>query len=187
MPFFFFLVALSIIPAGTGRLTSKSAFSPPLPMLGTGRPGIGNPGNGIPGRAGNSIGPSSSSGFTRSIGYNSSRSSNPGASGIAPSIVDQFSSIMVEVIGFCNHATAPAENAASLAKVARRFGATKTIRASPPCSRISNAAICPSSEGISRDIRTNSGSILMYSSTALSPSWQTSMLKSLILKILVRR
>ena len=117
--FFFFLVALSIIAAGVGRLISNSAFSPPLPKLGTGRPNSG------------------SESVIRVMAYQDNQSifvlslAIPsghhhllalhdlldiirrgllvlGASGIAPSIVDQFSSIMVEVIGFCN-ATAPAE------------------------------------------------------------------------------
>ena len=46
----------------------------------------------------------------------------------------------LEVIGFCNNATAPAENCASAASFARRLGATNMILASPPCSLISSAA-----------------------------------------------
>ena len=102
--------------------------------------GAGSPGRGMPGSAGRGIGPSSCSGFIRSIGYNSSKSSKPGASGIGPSMVSHCSSRTVEVIGFCNHATAPAENCASAASFASRLGATNMILASPPCSLISSAA-----------------------------------------------
>ena len=126
------------------------------------------------------VAPSSSSGFILSMGYNSSKSSRPGASGIGPRIVSHFSSNTDAVTGFCSQATAPAENFASAATFASLLGATKTILASPPCSRISSAVRWPSRDGISRDITTSSGSKVMYSSTALSPSWQISILKSLI-------
>ena len=106
----------------------------------------------------------------RSSGYRLSKSANPGASGIGPRTVSQILSKSAVMTGFWSHATAPAEYAASAANCAWRFGATKIILPSPPCSLISKAAKWPSNEGMSKDKTTNSGSNLIYSSTALSPS-----------------
>ena len=131
-------------------------------------------------------GPASSSIWIRS-GYNSSRSSKPGASGIGPRMVAQADSRLSPEMGFCNHVTAPAENVAFRARSAIRVGATNTIRLSPPCSRISKAARWPSREGMSSESTTSSGSRRMYSSTAWSPSSHTSTLKFRVLNRLERR
>ena len=145
-------------------------------MPGSGRFGNGNP---APGR-----GNGGSSGALFSLsGYNSSISAKPGASGIGPRISAQASSTIFRLTGASSIATAPAENAASLAKSDSRLGAVKTILDSPPCSLISSAAKCPSREGMSRASTTNSGSKRIYSSTAKSPSSHTSILKSFVLKI----
>ena len=106
---------------------------------------------------------------------------------MAPKMVFQTASKLSPETGFCNHATAPAENVAFRATSAMRAGATKTMRLSPPCSLISRAARCPSREGMSRERTTSSGSRRMYSSTAWSPSSQSSTLKLRVLKRLVRR
>ena len=74
-----------------------------------------------------------------------------------------------------------------MASSAIRDGATKTMRCSPPCSRISSAARCPSRDGMSRDNTTSSGSSRMYSSTAWSPSSQSATLKFRVLNRLERR
>ena len=100
MPDFFEEIA---VDSNGGRVTDSSG----------GEVTDSSPGNGIPGNAGNGKGPSSSSTFIRSSGYNWSKSSNPGASGIGPKICSHFSSKEDADIGFSKQATAPADNAAS--------------------------------------------------------------------------
>ena len=106
---------------------------------------------------------------------------------MVPRMVFQTASKLSLETGFCNQATAPAEYVALRARSAIREGATKTMRLSPPCSLISNAAKWPSNEGMSRERTTSSGSKRMYSSTAWSPSSQSSTLKFRVLKRLVSR
>ena len=134
-----------------------------------------------------SIGRSGSGSIISSTGWISSKSARPGASGIGPRTIGQMVSIEDAVMGFSIHPIAPAEYVASCANFACLFGARNKIRQSLLFSLISNAAKWPSIEGISSANTTNSGSILMYSSTALSPSSHTAMLNSFCLKIEVRR
>ena len=103
-------------------------------------------------------------------GYNSSRSANPGASGISEKISCQMLSTFDSVNGVVMIPTAPEENAASCTFLILVLLLTNTILASGFISLISNAAICPLIVERFRLIKTILGFNWTKLSTALSPS-----------------
>ena len=128
-PLRFFFVGAIMGAGSVSKIGGSSIFS----IGGVGAPGSG----GMPGNGGSRGGAGSGCSI---VGYKASKSVNPGASGILPIQLLHDSSIEESVSGVIRTPTAPAEYAASSAKLILPLLDTKTMRAFGSDSLISNAA-----------------------------------------------